>query len=340
MNVNSYSVAIAPAKSQENTFVGRFAKCVADQGYRVEDFTWSRLRGVKVVIFHWPSGFFIASDWKKIAKCLIQIATIQTYRKLFGLRFVWVVHNIRPHDRVASPHWLVNSFISVLDGIIVLSDYSVSLLKETYQVPNSLAVLKTVHGHYVQDMEIPWQAQLPYIDAINMLFFGQIRHYKGVEELVSAFSSYAEQELTLTVAGFAPDDVLLEDITKVALTSDKIFLDIRDSHLPEIDLERHLDAAHVVILPYRDILNSGSALFALSRNRPVIAPRIGSLPELQKAVGDNWVYLYEGSLTERVMLDCANWLRERDTQASCDLSEFDWDRVGADLGKYLQRLTK
>src|SRR3546814_10110494 len=59
------------------------------------------------------------------------------------------------------------------------------------------------------------------------------------------------------------------------------------------------DEADAVVLPYRDIVNSGSALLALSRFRPVIAPRLGSLIELQGQVGEDWLWLYDGPLTGR-----------------------------------------
>src|SRR3546814_7963709 len=62
-------------------------------------------------------------------------------------------------------------------------------------------------------------------------------------------------------------------------------------------IERITDEADAVVLPYRDIVNSGSALLALSRFRPVIAPRLGSLIELQGQVGEDWLWLYDGPLT-------------------------------------------
>ena len=49
--------------------------------------------------------------------------------------------------------------------------------------------------------------------------------------------------------------------------------------LPEEELSRTLRAADAVVLPFRDILTSGSAILALSHGRPVIAPAMGCLPE-------------------------------------------------------------
>ena len=58
----------------------------------------------------------------------------------------------------------------------------------------------------------------------------------------------------------------------------------------------YLPATDLVVLPYRDILNSGSAVLALSFDRPVLVPRRGSLGDLQNHVGRQWVRTYEGDI--------------------------------------------
>ena len=67
--------------------------------------------------------------------------------------------------------------------------------------------------------------------------------------------------------------------------------------LPSEQVAAHLAAADVIALPYRAILNSGSALYALSVGRPVIAPQLGSLPELAAEAGTDWVEFYEGEFS-------------------------------------------
>lgn len=339
MNEEHLSVAIEPVVSPENTFVGRFSQSIVNQGFDVKVFSWLGLAGTNLAIFHWPSGFFIASSRKRVAKCLIQIAIMRTYRKIFGVRFVWVVHNISPHDQTASPRWIVERFLSELDGIIVLSDYSVTLLRQTYCLPKSISILKTVHGHYRDDMDDPPSGQREIKDTVNALFFGQIRRYKGVDDLATSILELGDPSLRLTIAGYANDAPLVDRIKSAALSSGYIDVDIRGAHLSQSDLERHIDASHVVILPYKNILNSGTILFALSRNRPVVAPRIGSLPELQNSVGADWVYLYDGEINAQVLSDAMNWLKARPTGKECDLSEFTWDRVGEEIGKFIRQLT-
>ena len=65
--------------------------------------------------------------------------------------------------------------------------------------------------------------------------------------------------------------------------------------VPVEDVQAHFAAADLVVLPYRKTLNSAVALLALSFDRPVLVPNAGSMAELQREVGAEWVLIYEGS---------------------------------------------
>ena len=56
-------------------------------------------------------------------------------------------------------------------------------------------------------------------------------------------------------------------------------IDLRLSFVPDDELPVLLAAADAVVLPFRDILTSGSAILAMSYGRAVIAPSLGCLPE-------------------------------------------------------------
>jgi len=99
-----------------------------------------------------------------------------------------------------------------------------------------------------------------------------------------------------------------------------------------------VDSADAIVLPYKQILNSGSALLALSRNRPVLAPRMGSFPELQEKVGTEWVYLYDGDFNQQVLVDFMKWMRETKRAEIAPLDAYEWSRVGRDLREFIESL--
>src|SRR3546814_18874596 len=87
----------------------------------------------------------------------------------------------------------------------------------------------------------------------------------------------------------------ISDWSSDVCSSDLIHLQLE--YLSDAEIERLTEEADAVVLPYRDIVNSGSALLARSRFRPVIATRLGSLIEFQGSGGEGWLWLYDGPLT-------------------------------------------
>lgn len=123
-----------------------------------------------------------------------------------------------------------------------------------------------------------------------------------------------------------------------AAQTQHITLDLRDAPISDAKFEAIVDSAHAVGLPYRDILNSGTALFALSRNRPVLAPNIGSLPELRETVGSHWIYLYHGEFNQRVLVDFIAWMRRTKRDEVAPLDSYAWTRIGRDLGEFIEMI--
>jgi beta-1,4-mannosyltransferase len=120
--------------------------------------------------------------------------------------------------------------------------------------------------------------------------------------------------------------------------SPNIELDLRPEPLTDAELEAAVDGAHAVVLPYRRILNSGAALYAMSRNRMLLAPRQGSLPELQTAVGGQWVHLYDGDLTVAVLRTFVAAVRGGTDLATPDLSAFEWGSIAEKIRGLLRTL--
>src|SRR3546814_3922006 len=113
-------------------------------------------------------------------------------------------------------------------------------------------------------------------------------------------------------------DLLTAELRQAAASAGNIHLQLE--YLSDAEIERITDEADAVVLPYRDIVNSGSALLALSRFRPVIAPRLGSLIELQGQVGEDWLWLYDGPLTGERMREGIEWVRNTQRISPPDLS--------------------
>src|SRR5690606_27295627 len=105
-----------------------------------------------------------------------------------------------------------------------------------------------------------------------------------------------------------------------------------DTHLflhfiPDSELNVFMSAADAVILPYKAILNSGALLLALSYNRPVIAPHMGAVAELQKTLGQQWIYSYNGNLTGENVTEALSTLECNNRPDVCPLDNYNWDKL-------------
>ena len=95
----------------------------------------------------------------------------------------------------------------------------------------------------------------------------------------------------------------------------------------EDEIQLYLKGADLVVLPFREILNSGSAMLSLSFGCPILVPEKGSMGELRAYVGDEWVRTYSGELTTVRLQEALNWAITAERANYPDLRPFEWDMV-------------
>jgi glycosyltransferase involved in cell wall biosynthesis len=118
-------------------------------------------------------------------------------------------------------------------------------------------------------------------DEKAILFFGRITPYKGLEYLIAAFEQVLAPgpDCRLIIAG-RPDrceeywSAIREQIREHV---QKEHVLLRASFIPDDETELYFKAADVVVLPYRDIYQSGVLFLGHSFGLPVIAADVGSL---------------------------------------------------------------
>ena len=325
-------LALKPLSADGNAFSGAFSGHL-DPAFDRVAFEWDGLgrRAYDAVVFHWPTEFFRPTRRKETLAFLARMAL----DRLRGTRFVWVAHNLAPHDGGSRASATTRDlFLRQLDGVIYLSQQSRREAERLYPVLAGKPSLVTVHGRY-DDTAVP--ASPHRAGAGRLLTFGLIRAYKNAAGLVRAAHGVRTAPFALTVAGTPFEDGLVDEIVAAARGDPRVTLDIRDALMPADELERLIDAHDAVVMPYTQILNSGVALHALARNRPILAPRLGSLPEVAEAVGPDFVHLYDGPIRAEVIDTFLAAIAGRDL-GTADLSAFGWDRVGGDVSAFIAGL--
>lgn len=334
---------LRPAWQSANPYTALFADALVREGVDVSEMGYSLAAWTPFcngVVLHWPDEFFNRRTYPKDIKTIALLSWLWLGRKLFGQKVVWVVHNVSPHELNGQPFLLARSwFLRSVDGLMFLSATSRDLLLNQRPDLGEVPYVISAHGHYLQAAATePTRPHsiLPH-RPIHLAYVGQIRRYKGPDLLARAVCELAPRDVALEICGSCSDSALARELNGIASRSTNITVEL--GRLSDADLERHIDGADAVVLPYRNIVNSGSALLALSRFRPVIMPRQGSLIELQEQVGKDWVYLYEGELTSQVLRDSLQWLRETPRKNAPDLSTHNWDVIGTNMASFLRELT-
>jgi glycosyltransferase involved in cell wall biosynthesis len=116
-----------------------------------------------------------------------------------------------------------------------------------------------------------------------ILFFGRIRRYKGLEYLIDAFRRLPRvgQDYRLVIAGQAdmadPYWASVFDQIRKDERTGGVLLNLE--FIPDREVESYFKAADVLVLPYRNIYQSGILFLALSFGLPVLASDVGSLKD-------------------------------------------------------------
>jgi len=115
-------------------------------------------------------------------------------------------------------------------------------------------------------------------DGRTLLFFGQISAYKGLETLYQAAPQVAERipGLRVIVAG-RPAAGYTMPVPPALARGGRI--EVIGRHIGNAELARLFRQATVVVCPYTDATQSGVILTAYAFAKPVVATRVGGLPE-------------------------------------------------------------
>ena len=240
---------------------------------------------VDVLHLNWPSYMYNVDDaGESVEKCAKLIGHL-TLARFLGYRVVWTVHNLYPHER---PHPGLDrlarlAITQLATALIVHCEYGrAQVLKHFHR---TRGIFSIPHGHFIDAYENKVsrdEARRELGIAPNgfvYLFFGNVKRYKGVERLLEVFSRLPGEHLRLLLAAKVNSEYSADLVVSAREGDQRVIMQTAE-FFPDEQLQLFFNAADVMVLPFVDMLTSGSAITAMSFARPVIAPGIGCLPEL------------------------------------------------------------
>jgi len=306
-------------------------------GVTVAEFTNRRvlLERWDIVHVHWPdTPLQRRSTPSAILYTCVLLARL-FWARLLGAKIVWTVHNLLSHGKTRPriEKWLWKSFIPLVDSCIHLSNAGRDMALKSFPALASKSNAVVPHGHYRDAYpnngdraEARALLGMP-ANAPVITFVGQIKAYKNVSTLIRCFIEAAHPSALLLIAGRPGDSTIEADLRTAARRQPRVITHF--GLIPDDRMQLYLNACDLAVFPYRDILNSGSAILALSFNRPALVPARGAMAELQQLSGPGWIYTYEGDLTGPILSTALDQSLAASRPPVCDLSALSWQSVAA-----------
>ncbi len=289
-----YWEAAGLALDRANPYGGLLARAMAEVGVDMVaghagdlDEAWllENRHQVDVLHLNWPHTMYQASDLESlVSRCAALIDHLSRARSL-GYKIVWTVHNLYPHETAnhEMEHLMRLAITHLANALIVHCQRARALVEKHFFRTDEVFVIP--HGHFID----PYPNTLTRSqarqrlgldpDCFAYLFFGNIRPYKGVEHLLETFARLPDPDAVLLLVGKVNNEYNAALVERAAQADPRVAIFTSDFFQNE-ELQLYFNAADVVVLPFVDVLTSGSTITAMSFKRPVIVPPIGCLSEL------------------------------------------------------------
>jgi glycosyltransferase involved in cell wall biosynthesis len=295
-----------------------------------------RLAGLRIVHLHWLFGLGLTGasrlpGLRRVAQLWFRVVLAAI--RLSGLRLVWTAHNVLPHEPIFHDDLAARrELVRAADLVIVHSPAAERELVGALGRPRATAVVP--HGPYGVP---PRRPSRPPEAPPALLFFGTLLPYKGVEDLLLAFARVARSTpIELTVAGRCPDAELRRTLTALAEPWGER-VQLRLDAVPDEELPLLFGSHDALVLPFRKVTTSGSALLGLEAGIPVVVPELPAfdgMPVLRFGPGVDGL---TACLREVSAMDRAE-LARRGESARGWARRLSWDDVAAATCEAFQRL--
>ena len=191
--------------------------------------------------------------------------------------------NIIPHEKRIGDHVFTKYFVKNCDGFIAMSKVVLNDLSIFTQNLNKAYSPHPMYENYGDAISIDLARKKLNLNPHDkiILFFGLIRHYKGLDILLEALAApeIKNQGVKLLIAGEFYDDknFYLQLIKKLKLQDHVI---VHDKFIPNDEVRDYFCASNLVAQTYRNATNSGVTMVGYFYEKPMLVTNVGGLSEI------------------------------------------------------------
>ncbi|MCZ6638187.1 MAG: glycosyltransferase [Alphaproteobacteria bacterium] len=235
----------------------------------LDPLTW--YRAVKTIVAFKPD--FVLIPWWTIFWFACYYFIVSAARRR-GLAIRFLCHNVTDHETARWKTFLTRILLRKGESFVVHSQSDKAAL--LVLLPDARI---TVCPHPTNEQFPDPTETLPRRRGLELLFFGLVRPYKGLDVLIEAMGSLKNEDVFLTIAGefWADKKATLERIRQLELEDQ---IEIIGRYVTETEAANLITRADFVVLPYRSATSSGVVPLSYRYLTPVIASQVGGLPEV------------------------------------------------------------
>jgi beta-1,4-mannosyltransferase len=239
----------------------------------------------QIIHVHWLTRFLNSNGlFEQIVKSSLFIIEIMLI-KLIGIKIVWTVHNITSHEpkSINIEIFYRKIFAKLCNRIIVHCTFAKEEIVRLFNTKkNKIETIPMGNfvGKYKNKLSRYEARKILDVgkDELVFLNIGKIRDYKGIFDLTYAFQKNRNSGIKIFIIGKVSDKEIRKRLNVSADQNKNIILKLE--YIPDEDIQIYLNASDLLILPYKNILTSSTAILGMSFQKAVIAPSIGCIPEL------------------------------------------------------------
>jgi glycosyltransferase involved in cell wall biosynthesis len=213
--------------------------------------------------------------------CLGSILRIARYNH--HSRIICIADNILPHEKRLGDTIFTEYFIKPIDAFITMSEKVFGDLKKLNSTKPAITIPHPLYDNFGEPIQKEIAREhlgLPN-DRKIILFFGFIRHYKGLDILLEAISDnrIKEKNILLLIAGeFYQDSKPYFDlIKKLGLGN---YVSLHTNFIEDSEVKYYCSSADLIVQPYRSATQSGVTPLAYHFNKPMVVTNVGGLAKM------------------------------------------------------------
>ena len=248
---------------------------------------------------------------------------------------VFFCHNVFDHEGAPWKRHLSHLVLTSGDLFVVQTTKERERLQ---RLVDARPVIQHPHPIYRQFPEA--LGTLPRRAPLELLCFGAIRPYKGLDVLLNALSLVRHIPWHLTIVGepwWGEGERLVQMLGQLNL-SDRVETVLR--YVSESEAAEYFARADAVVLPYRDATGTGVAAAAYRYRKPIIASAVGGLLDVAQE-GKTALLVPPGDvrkLADAIAHFSAYGLPEAETAIGRLVTRMSWESLAAEVVLGVERL--